>query len=73
MARYVDLSHDITDGMQTYPGLPGPTTATVLSREDSRSRYAEGTEFHIGIGRAVHEHRHLSRHAVPPVSPTATI
>ena len=48
MARYVDLSHDITDGMQTYPGLPGPRTATVLSREDSRGRYAEGTEFHIG-------------------------
>jgi arylformamidase len=48
MARYVDLSHDITDGMQTYPGLPGPRTGTVLSREDSRSRYAEGTEFHIG-------------------------
>ena len=48
MARYVDLSHDITDGMITYPGLPGPRTGTVLSREDSRSRYAEGTEFHIG-------------------------
>ena len=48
MARYVDLSHDITEGMQTYPGLPVPRTATVLSREDSRSRYAEGTEFHIG-------------------------
>ena len=48
MARYVDLSHDITDGMQTYPGLPGPRMGTVLSREDSRSRYAGGTEFHIG-------------------------
>jgi arylformamidase len=48
MARYVDLSHDITDGMQTYPGLPAPRTATVLSREQSRGRYAEGTEFHIG-------------------------
>ena len=48
MARYVDLSHDITEGMQTYPGLPVPRTATVLSREDSRARYAEGIEFHIG-------------------------
>ena len=48
MARYVDLSHDITDGMKTYPGLPVPRTATVLSREESRTRYAEGTEFHIG-------------------------
>ncbi len=48
MARYVDLSHDITPGMITYPGLPGPSMGTVLSREESRSRYAEGVEFHIG-------------------------
>lgn len=49
MARIVDLSHDITEGMVTYPGLPTPTTGTFLSREESRSRYAEGTEFHIGM------------------------
>ena len=48
MARLIDLSHDISDGMVTYPGLPGPTMGTVLSREDSRSRYSEGVEFHIG-------------------------
>jgi len=48
MARFVDLSHDITPGMITYPGLPAPSMGTVLSREESRSRYAEGVEFHIG-------------------------
>lgn len=44
----VDLSHPITDGMVTYPGLPGPAIGTHLSREQSRERYAAGTEFHIG-------------------------
>lgn len=48
MPRFVDLSHDITDGMVTYPGLPAPRMGTVLSREDSRGRYADGVEFHIG-------------------------
>ncbi len=48
MVRFIDLSHDIHDGMITYPGLPVPTTATVLSREESRGRYAPGVEFHIG-------------------------
>ena len=44
----VDLSHTISDGMVTYPGLPGPTIGTHLSREASRERYAAGTEFFIG-------------------------
>ena len=47
-ASFVDLSHTITDGMQTYPGLPAPRLGTVLSREASRGRYAPGVEFHIG-------------------------
>src|SRR4051794_15516331 len=34
--------------MVTYPGLPAAEVGTVLSREDSRSRYATGVEFHIG-------------------------
>ena len=41
--RLVDLSHEIIPGMKTYPGLPGPIVTDFLSREDSRSRYAEGT------------------------------
>jgi kynurenine formamidase len=34
--------------MTTYPGLPGPTIEDHLSREESRDRYAPGTEFQIG-------------------------
>jgi kynurenine formamidase len=44
---FLDLSHTITDGMVTYPGLPGPAITDHLSYDDSRSHYAEGTEFHI--------------------------
>lgn len=44
----IDLSHPITDGMTTYPGLPGPTISDHLSRDESRPRYAPGTEFQIG-------------------------
>ena len=34
--------------MITYKGLPAPVICDFLSREDSRSHYAPGTEFHIG-------------------------
>ena len=44
----IDLSHPIEDGMITYAGLPAPAISDFLSREASRSRYAAGTEFHIG-------------------------
>jgi kynurenine formamidase len=45
--RFVELSHVVREGMTTYPGLPGPVITPYLSWEDSRSRYAEGTEFRI--------------------------
>jgi kynurenine formamidase len=45
--RWVELSHVISAGMTTYPGLPGPEFTTHLSRSDSRSVYADGTEFEI--------------------------
>ncbi|WP_449064088.1 cyclase family protein [Planomonospora algeriensis] len=48
MRRLVELSHRITEGMVTYPGVPGPRLGTHLSREASREVYAPGTEFHIG-------------------------
>ena len=48
MGDLVELSHPIRNGMTTYPGLPGPEIGDYLSREESRSRYAPGTEFHIG-------------------------
>lgn len=44
----VELSHVVRAGMVTYPGLPGPEVGDYLSREDSRSRYAPGTEFQMG-------------------------
>ena len=44
----IDLSHEVIHGMTTYRGLPGPIISEHLSREASRSRYASGTEFHIG-------------------------
>ena len=46
--RLIDLSHTITHGMTTYPGLPGPVICDYLSREASRGRYAPGVEFQIG-------------------------
>jgi kynurenine formamidase len=34
--------------MITYKGLPAPVICDFMSREESRSRYSPGTEFHIG-------------------------
>lgn len=44
----VDVSHIVESGMVTYKGLPAPIVCDFLSREQSRSLYAPGTEFHIG-------------------------
>src|SRR5215207_5296777 len=46
--KLVDVSHTVEHGMITYNGLPAPVISDYLSREDSRTRYAPGTEFHIG-------------------------
>jgi arylformamidase len=43
----IDLSHVIEEGMVTYKGLPAPLICDYLSREASRARYADGTEFAI--------------------------
>jgi arylformamidase len=43
----VELSHIVTAGMITYPGLPGPEITRHLTREASRAHYAPGTEFEI--------------------------
>lgn len=48
MTTLIDLSHEVEDGMITYPGLPGPVVCDYLSREASKANYAEGTSFHIG-------------------------
>lgn len=44
---WIDLSHVIEDGLVTYPGLPAARICDYLGREQSRGRYAEGTEFQI--------------------------
>lgn len=44
----IDLSHEVEHGMTTYPALPVPEISDFLSREASRAKYAEGTEFQIG-------------------------
>jgi kynurenine formamidase len=44
----VDVSHTVEHGMITYKGLPAPLICDFLSREQSRSLYAPGTEFQIG-------------------------
>jgi kynurenine formamidase len=46
--RMVELSHVVTAGMVTYPGLPAPEITQHLTREESRAHYAPGTEFEIG-------------------------
>lgn len=47
--RVIDLSHPIEAGLVTYPGLPAPIITPHLTREDSRSKYAPGTEFAMDI------------------------
>ena len=48
MQRLIDVSHTVEHGMITYKGLPAPIICDWLSREQSRSKYAHGTEFQIG-------------------------
>lgn len=47
--RLVELSHPIRAGLRTYPGLPEPVIRPFLTREDSRAKYAEGTEFAMDV------------------------
>lgn len=46
--QVVDLSHPITHGMVTYPGLPGPQISDHLTRAASEEAYGPGVTFHIG-------------------------
>jgi len=46
--QVVDLSHVITEGMVTYPGIPAPVLGQHLTFDESASHYAAGTEFSIG-------------------------
>ncbi len=46
---FVDLSHVITEGMTTYPGLPTPEIRTHLSRQAAEEIYGPGITFQIGM------------------------
>ena len=39
----VDVSHVVEHGMVTYRGQPAPLVYDFLTREQSRSHYAQGT------------------------------
>ncbi|MCP2338566.1 cyclase family protein [Actinomadura rupiterrae] len=44
----IDLTHRITAGMTTYPGLPGPRISDHISREATRERFGPDVAFQIG-------------------------
>jgi kynurenine formamidase len=48
-AQLIDLSHEITEGLVTYPGLPAPVITPHLTREDSIAKYAPGTTFAMDV------------------------
>ena len=49
MSSFVDLSHVITAGMETYPGLPTPEISPHLTREAAEEIYGPGITFTIGM------------------------
>lgn len=82
--RVVDLSHPITDGMRSYPGIPGPAISAFLTHEQSRSRYdgqCELTFSHVDIVAGVgtyldapyHRDAALPDHGTLPLSVTADV
>ena len=47
--QHIDLSHVISDGMETYPGLPTPSISDHLTRAAAEEIYGPGITFQIGI------------------------
>lgn len=46
--RLLDLSHQIREGLVTYPGLPTPQFSAHLDRDAAETIYGPGVTFHIG-------------------------
>lgn len=46
---FVELSHEIENGMPSYPGIPGPHISALLDHEASRARYDNQAEFYLGM------------------------
>ena len=49
MPRIIDLSHVVSDGLQTYPGLPVPHVFEHLTRDAAEEVYGPGVTFQIGM------------------------
>ncbi len=49
MSQFVDLSHVVTDGLVTYPGMPVPHVFEHLGRADAERIYGAGVTFQIGM------------------------
>jgi len=47
VSEIIDLSHEIHDGMVTYPGLPAPSIRPHMTYDESHAVYADGYEFQI--------------------------
>src|SRR5262245_44706825 len=47
MSRFIELSHAISPGMKTYPGLPEPRAEVLVDYDASRPRYQNKSEFLI--------------------------
>ena len=45
--RFIEVSHRITAGMKTYPGLPEPKVDVIIDHTTSRERYGGKAEFLI--------------------------
>lgn len=48
MTRFIDLSHAIEHGMQTYKGVAAPHICDYWTRDQSRANYADGSTFQMG-------------------------
>jgi arylformamidase len=45
---FVELSHEIRDGMPVFPGLEPPRVGAIIDHEGSRPRYGGQAEFYLG-------------------------
>lgn len=46
-SKFIDVSHEIENGMTTYRGVPPPVITPHMTREASKANYAEGVTFLI--------------------------
>ncbi|HEX2312925.1 MAG TPA: cyclase family protein [Thermomonospora sp.] len=48
MMTFIELSHRVTAGMVTYPGLPGPRISDHVTRTETAERFGPHAAFQIG-------------------------